>query len=45
MDENNKKLTIWTTVLGDFNEHGLRSYAPIKIRENNINKVRFNMNY
>lgn len=45
MDENNKKLTIWTTVLGDFNEHGLRSYAPIKVRENNLNKVRFNMNY
>ena len=45
MEENNKKLTVWTTLLGDFNEHGLRSYAPIKINEKNINKVRFNMNY
>lgn len=24
MEENNKKLTIWTTVYGDFNAHGLR---------------------
>lgn len=45
MEENNKKLTIWTTVLGDFNEHSLRSHAPIKVNDNNINKVRFNMNY
>jgi hypothetical protein len=45
MDENNKKLTIWTTVLGDFNEHGLRQYSTIKTNENNINKLRFNMNY
>ena len=33
MEENNKKLTIWTTVFGDFNSHGLRSHAPIKLRE------------
>ena len=45
MEEQNKRLTVWTTVLGDFNEHGLRGYAPIKINEKNINKVRFNMNY
>lgn len=45
MDENNKKLTIWTTVYGDFNEHGLRQHAPIRVNENPINKLRFNMNY
>lgn len=45
MEENNKRLTVWTTVLGDFNEHGLRQHAPIKVNEKNINKVRFNMNY
>jgi hypothetical protein len=45
MEENNKRLTVWTTVLGDFNEHGLRQHAPIKVNEKNINKVRFNMMY
>jgi hypothetical protein len=45
MDENNRKLTIWTSVLGDFNKHGLRQYTDLKINEKNINKVRFNMNY
>uniref|UniRef100_A0A6C0KSV6 Uncharacterized protein n=1 Tax=viral metagenome TaxID=1070528 RepID=A0A6C0KSV6_9ZZZZ len=45
IDENNKKLTIWTSVLGDFNKHGLRQYTDLKINEKNINKVRFNMNY
>jgi len=45
MDENNRKLTIWTSVLGDFNKHGLRQYTNLKINEKNINKMRFNMNY
>ena len=45
MEENNKRLTVWTTVLGDFNEHGLRQYSTIKTNAKNINKVRFNMNY
>jgi len=45
MEENNKRLTVWTSVLGDFNEHGLRQYTTIKTVKNNINKVRFNMNY
>jgi hypothetical protein len=31
MIEQNEKLTIWTTVLGDFNEHGLRQHPPIKL--------------
>ena len=45
MEENNKRLTVWTSVLGDFNEHKLRQYTTIKTNKKNINKVRFNMNY
>lgn len=45
VDRQNKKLTIWTTVLGESNAHGLRSHAPIKIRERKIPSMLFNMNY
>lgn len=45
MDKNNAKLTVWTTLLGDFNEHGLRQYSTIKTNQKPINKFRFNMNY
>ncbi len=45
MDECNEKLTVWTTVLGDFNEHGLRSHPKIKLRENRPMPLMFNMNY
>jgi hypothetical protein len=45
MDQNNQKLTAWTTILGDFNEQGLRSYPPIKIRNKHPNHFQFNMNY
>lgn len=45
MEEYNKTLTVWTTLLGDFNEKGLRSHAPIKIREKRPNPMEFNMNY
>ena len=31
MIANNEKLTVWTTVLGDFNKEGLRSHPIIKI--------------
>jgi hypothetical protein len=44
-EENNKKLTIWTTVYGDFNEQGLRSHPPIKIRNKKPASMQFNMNY
>jgi hypothetical protein len=44
-DECNQKLNIWTTVLGDFNEHGLRSHGQIKIREKRPSPMLFNMNY
>ena len=45
MDSSNSKLTIWTTVLGDFNAHGLRSYPPIKLKERRPSTMLFNMNY
>ena len=47
MEENNKKLSVWTTVLGDFNEHNLRAHPVLKIRKRNTNfrgQVSF-MNY
>lgn len=43
--ENNSKLSIWTTVLGEFNDNGLRSYPPIKTRLRRPNPLEFNMNY
>jgi hypothetical protein len=45
MDECNRNLSIWTTVLGDFNEHGLRSHSKIKLRENRPMPMMFNMMY
>lgn len=32
LDENNKELTIWDTLYGDFNRRGLRQHSSIKIR-------------
>ena len=45
MEENNAKLTAWTTVLGDFNKFGLLSHAPIKTRQRRADPLMFNMNY
>ena len=45
MAENNKKLTVWNTVLGDFNKEGLRAHPPIKIRRRHPQHMAFNMNY
>tara|TARA_B110000211_G_C14031905_1_gene532534 strand:+ start:47 stop:520 length:474 start_codon:yes stop_codon:yes gene_type:complete len=45
IEKNNKKLNIWTTVLGDFNTEGLRSHSKIKLRENRPISFQFNMNY
>jgi len=43
---NNKKLTIWTTLLGDFNTNGLRAHPPLnKIRKKMPQRMMFNMNY
>lgn len=45
MIEHNKNLTIWTTVLGDFNKHGLQSHSKLKLRERRPQPLMFNMNY
>ena len=45
IEQNNEKLSIWTTVLGDFNKHGLRQHPPIKLREKRPTPMLFNMNY
>jgi hypothetical protein len=45
MEENNSKLSIWTTVYGDFNKHKLRQHAPIKVRNKRPNPMEFQMNY
>ena len=45
MEEANSKLSIWTTVYGDFNKHGLQAHAPIKIRNKRPTPMQFNMNY
>lgn len=45
MRQNNSKLTIWTTLMGDFNEHGLRQYAPIKVKNKRPDTFLFHMRY
>lgn len=45
MIENNRKLTAWTTILGDFNAQGLRAHPDIKIRRRRPDPLQFNMNY
>ena len=45
MDECNRDLTVWTTVLGDFNNHGLRSHSKIKLREKRPDPMQFHMRY
>lgn len=43
-NECNRKLSIWNTVYGDFNQHGIRSHPTVKIREKRINNE-FHMRY
>lgn len=45
MEENNQKLSVWTTVYGDFNAHGLRQTPPIKTKKRRPDPFLFNMNY
>lgn len=45
MEEHNSQLSIWTTVLGDFNSCGLRSHAPIKVRDRRPDPYLFSMRY
>lgn len=43
--ECNKKMSIWNSVYGTHNEHGLLAHPPIKIRNNHGAKMQFNMRY
>jgi hypothetical protein len=45
MEANNKKLSVWTTVLGNFNDNGLRSHAPIKVLNKHPQYCAFFENY
>ena len=45
MEQCNKKLTKWTTVLGSFNLHGLNQTPKIKTLEKRPAPFQFNMNY
>jgi len=45
MEEANKKLSIWTTLLGNFNEHQIRSHPILKMRHKRPDPMQFNMNY
>jgi hypothetical protein len=45
MQDANSKLSIWNTVLGDFNENGLRQFPPIKLRERGPDRMLFHMKY
>jgi len=45
IEENNKKLTAWTTLYGDFNEHKLRQHSKIKVQNKRPAPFQFNMTY
>ena len=45
IEEHNRQLTIWTTVYGDFNQHGLRQVPPIKIRNKHPAYGQIHMRY
>jgi hypothetical protein len=45
MEQYNKKLSVWTTVLGDFNDNQLRSYPPIKVLNKHPQYMAFFENY
>lgn len=45
MENCNNKLNIWNTVLGDFNEAGLRAHPKIKLREKRPAAFQFHMHY
>lgn len=45
IEQNNKSLDIWDSVLGDFNRKGLRSHPEIKVRDNKPPSALFFENY
>jgi hypothetical protein len=45
MDQRNSQLTKWTSLLGDFNQQGLRSHPPIKTNKKKPQSLLINMVY
>ena len=45
IEENNSRLTVWNTVYGDFNAHGLRRYTGIKVRHKRPDPFQIHMKY
>lgn len=43
--ENNRRLTKWVQVLGDFNQWGLMPHPKIKLQEKRPTPMQFHMNY
>lgn len=43
--QNNRKLTVWNTLYGEFNKQGLRAHAPIKVRRRGPMRFQFHMQY
>lgn len=44
-EQQNHTLSVWTTVLGDFNDKGLRQYSTLKIRNKRPSPFQFFSNY
>lgn len=44
-EKTNRSLSIWNTVYGEHNTHGLMSHSTIKIREKRPNTFQFHMRY
>lgn len=42
---NNRRLSIWSTLYGDFNKQGLRQHSVIKVRKRGPERFQFNMRY
>jgi hypothetical protein len=45
IEDTNSKLSVWTTLLGDFNDHGMQSHSKIKLREKRPMPMQFHMKY
>lgn len=45
MEQYNETLSVWTTVLGDFNDHGLRSHPVLKTKERRPDPFLISMRY
>ncbi len=45
MIQNNQKLNIWDTLLGDFNDKGLLAHPPIKLKNKRPDPMLFHMKY